>query len=602
MKDNFKNIKNLGNYTLKKIIFILLNIVFAIIISSILLTLKISYYYVYGIIAFLFSFLIMYYFRKNKKFSDKEDLIVNWLIILLMYFGVGSLFISSSFFINRINIIYAYDLTFLGIFCIFVSRFLWSHRNNLKKEGIMYLYRTKIGIKLIDYIGTKYKKTLSIISIIAIISGYILMILMIFFLYLLIRVYLFRPQVVQQIKVPPIFPLVPYVPEIFKISFLPPFYFTYWIIAIAVIAIFHEFSHGIIARRYGIPIRTTGFGFLGPFLAAFVEPDEKIMEKKPKIHQISVLAAGTFANIILTIIFFLIFLIFFSFAYHPAGVFFENYAYGIENVKTITMIGGMPVSNLNSTQLLNFINKNNITDNVFIDSSSKPINLTEITANGTKYLIPISNLKYMLSKNNEYIIMYLDLPAIRKGLDLKSVIIKIDDTKIKSRKDLSNILKNYKPNDTIKITTKINDEIKEYEITLVADPKQKDKPVLVEIGDDDIYNRKTTGNIVGSVLIKIFNIANLLKKPGVYYEPKVFPDLTFFIYNLLWWLILINLSVALMNMLPFTIFDGGRMFMLTIWGITKSEKIGKFVFKLITYLIIVAIVILMFGYMKAMFS
>ena len=101
-------------------------------------------------------------------------------------------------------------------------------------------------------------------------------------------------------------PLIPYLPSIFKISFLPPFYFTYWILAIAIIAIFHEFAHGIVAKRYGIRIKTTGFGFLGPFLAAFVEPDEKQMQKKSKFQQITVLSAGTFTNLILSLLFFLL--------------------------------------------------------------------------------------------------------------------------------------------------------------------------------------------------------------------------------------------------------------------------------------------------------
>ena len=137
---------------------------------------------------------------------------------------------------------------------------------------------------------------------------------MIYLLYTLLRVYLFQPQIVKAIKIPPLLPLIPYVPEIFKLNFLPPFYFTYWIIAIAVIAICHEFSHGIFARRYGVKIKSTGFGFLGPLLAAFVEPDEKQMQKKPKFQQITILSAGTFANIILTIIFFLLLLGFFSIA------------------------------------------------------------------------------------------------------------------------------------------------------------------------------------------------------------------------------------------------------------------------------------------------
>src|SRR3989344_1274318 len=214
---------------------------------------------------------------------------------------------------------YIYDITFLILFSLAVGIFLYKRKHNLKREGIMYLYRTQVGIKFINYVGVKYKKTLRILSFLAVISGYLLMITMMYLLGQLVYVYLFRPDVVQAIKIPPLIPLVPYLPDAFNISFLPPFYFTYWIIAIAVIAIFHEFAHGIIARRYGVQIKTTGFGFLGPFLAAFVEPDEKQMEQKTKFQQISILSAGTFTNLILAVLFFLILAGFFSLTYSPSA-------------------------------------------------------------------------------------------------------------------------------------------------------------------------------------------------------------------------------------------------------------------------------------------
>ena len=73
---------------------------------------------------------------------------------------------------------------------------------------------------------------------------------------------------------------------------------------------------------------TSGFAFLAVLLpiipAAFVEPDEKQLNKSPIYQQLSVFAAGPFSNILLAIIIFL----FFSFAftplmanvYEPAGV------------------------------------------------------------------------------------------------------------------------------------------------------------------------------------------------------------------------------------------------------------------------------------------
>ena len=74
-----------------------------------------------------------------------------------------------------------------------------------------------------------------------------------------------------------------------------------------------------------------------------------------------------------------------------------------------------------------------------------------------------------------------------------------------------------------------------------------------------------------------------------------------FIYNLIWWIALVNISVALVNMPPMGIFDGGRMFMLTMMGITGSEKFAKVSFKIITYLILGVFFLLMFSWFAAVF-
>jgi membrane-associated protease RseP (regulator of RpoE activity) len=71
--------------------------------------------------------------------------------------------------------------------------------------------------------------------------------------------------------------------------------------------VIHEFSHGIYARLYSLKIKSSGFAFLGPILAAFVEPDEKALSKKNKKQQLSILSAGPFANIAFAVLILLFF-------------------------------------------------------------------------------------------------------------------------------------------------------------------------------------------------------------------------------------------------------------------------------------------------------
>ncbi|MEK6873057.1 MAG: site-2 protease family protein [Nanoarchaeota archaeon] len=496
---------------------------------------------------------------------------------------------------------YIYDISFLIVFSLFVGIFLYIRRHNLKREGIMYLYRTKVGIRFIDYVGKKYKKTLTVLGFIGVIIGYLLMLSMIYFLYKLVYIYLFAPEVVRQIKIPPLIPLIPYLPEVFKVSFLPPFYFTYWIISIAVIAIFHEFAHGIIAKRYNVPILTTGFGFLGPFLAAFVEPDEKIMMKKPKYQQIAILSAGVFTNFVLAIVFFLVLSIFFIVSYVPAGAIFNTYTPGIIEVGSISMIGGKAVEIADKKNILELINKDNLTDDLVLGNENQ-INFTKIISNNKTYYTNINNFKEQLekaslsSKDDETrkIVVYEDLPAINTGL--RGTIIKINGNEVKDYNDLVDIMKNFKPGEKIKIITKYKtdktkEEFLEYNLVLAEDSDKTGRAIM-GIGLIDFKGR---------ILGKITDFFNFFKKPGTDYEPRFNAELIIFIYNLIWWLALINLSVALVNMWPVAIFDGGRMFFLTILAITKSERYAKAAFAFMTYLILGSLLLLMVGWFVAIF-
>lgn len=485
--------------------------------------------------------------------------------------------------------IYLYDISFLILFSLAVIIFLWKKRKNLKREGIMYLYRTQVGVRFIDKIGTKYQKTIHVLSYFAITSGYILMVSMIYFLYKLVYVYLFQPEIVQAIKIPPLMPLIPYVPELFNVDFLPPFYFTYWIIAIAVIAVFHEFAHGIVARRYGVKIKTTGFGFLGPFLAAFVEPDEKQMQKKSKFQQIAILSAGTFTNLILAILFFILLLGFFKISYIPAGAIFNTYTPEIVNVSSIEMIDNIRLFNPDSKELINAIDNNKLKDDFVLGSNGDSLNLTKIKANGINYYIAIEDLKRQLNQNIPLVVLYKDLPAINVGL--KGAIIEIDGRKIATYSDLKSIINDYKPGYEVRIKTKYKNEVYNYNIVLDEDSNQKGRAVI----GIAYFEQKER------LLMKLFNLFNFLKKPATSYEPVFNPDLIIFIYNLLWWLALINLSVALINMWPVAIFDGGRMFFLTIWAVSRSERFAQIVFRTLTYIILGALMLLMFGWVLAIF-
>jgi membrane-associated protease RseP (regulator of RpoE activity) len=75
------------------------------------------------------------------------------------------------------------------------------------------------------------------------------------------------------------------------------------IIGIVILVFAHEFSHGIIARREGISIKSMGLALLVLIPGAFVEPDEEEMKKASRISRIKVYSAGSMANFLVAAVF-----------------------------------------------------------------------------------------------------------------------------------------------------------------------------------------------------------------------------------------------------------------------------------------------------------
>src|SRR3989344_2169337 len=237
-----------------------------------------------------------------------------------------------------------YDVFFLVIFGVFAFWILHKNRSSLKRQGWIFLYHTKVGLKLMDWASSKFEKVLKPLSYVVITSGYVLMISILWMIVKTVWIYISSPIPEQLKNLPPIAPLIPYFPKLFGLeSFFPPLYFTYFLVALAIVAVSHEFAHGLFARLWKIRVKTTGLAFFGPFFGAFVEPDEKQMAREPKKHQLSILAAGTFANIIMFVIFGLILWMFFALSFAPEGVIFNAYAQGVINVSQITQVENMSV-------------------------------------------------------------------------------------------------------------------------------------------------------------------------------------------------------------------------------------------------------------------
>jgi len=450
---------------------------------------------------------------------------------------------------------WVYDVSFLVLFSIWVVWFLRSRKKATSREGIIFMYRTQLGVKAIKYIGDNFKRTLHALKYVIIAVGLALMGTMVWMLWKTLLIYILHPEITKVIKAPPIAPLIPYFPKLFGMQdFFPPFYFTYFIVALAIVAIVHEFSHGIFMRLFKIKIKATGLVFLGPILGAFVEEDRKDFEKKTKIEQMSVLGAGVFANIIFALIFYGLYVAFFFVSFSASGYAFNAYADAAVPTANIT---GMEAQEGNLTRVMTTSGKDFYASSVMLEQ----INLSAV----------------------DFIVAYEDAPAVK--VRIVGAIVQMNDARIRGQEDIIAFMQSTEPGDEVKVITESEEGQNEYNVVLGEHPSGSGIGYL-GVG----YRQVDPKGFIQNSLMFFMSF----KDSSTYYVPTWDGEFVYFFYHLLWWIMIINLLVAIFNMLPLGMLDGGRFFYLTIWGITRSEKVGRIASKLMKWFILLVFVLLMY--------
>lgn len=156
---------------------------------------------------------------------------------------------------------------------------------------VVALYRTKIGIGFINKVAGTAPGFFMALGYVGVAVGFVGMI---FIVYTLIA------NLVKLITVPGTPSAIALVIPGIRIpgaSVFVPFW--YGIISIFIVVLVHEFAHGVLARAHGLNVKNTGVGMFAIFPIAFVEPDERALKRKGRGTQLSIFAAGPFANILL---------------------------------------------------------------------------------------------------------------------------------------------------------------------------------------------------------------------------------------------------------------------------------------------------------------
>ncbi|MHA2223800.1 MAG: site-2 protease family protein [Candidatus Hodarchaeales archaeon] len=182
-----------------------------------------------------------------------------------------------------------------------ISRIHWFDVKN-PEIGLGYaFYRTTRLNRLIDMLSKRGKRFWKFIWDVGVISGLGILISGLVIFTINIPLF-FQPTADGTTTAIALTPVIPGI----TISFqsLP-----YFLVAIMVGAIVHEFAHGIAARVEEVDLKSTGIFVFLVFFGAFVEPDEKILKRKSRRSIVRIMAAGALANMVTAGIFFLILII-----------------------------------------------------------------------------------------------------------------------------------------------------------------------------------------------------------------------------------------------------------------------------------------------------
>lgn len=336
----------------------------------------------------------------------------------------------------------AATIAFFGV----VGALLVIDRKNVQFQYGIILRKWKFGVEAIDRLVGKTKKFLTNVGDVSICLGLVAGLVGIAFLFYSI------------VSVQQSFMLV--LPTVGSFRYPGPVLsipFWYWLIGVFVIITSHESMHAVFARLAKVPIKTYGIITLLVLpIGAFVDPDMKKVKKLKLAEKLRIYSAGSFANLVVG---FLVFLIAFA---------------------SFSMFGAL-------------------TESVGIKIGS--------TISGT--------------------------PAHEAGVS--GILYKIDNTSINSTQGLSLFMEKILPGENLTLYT--TEGI--FPIKTINHPENKSLPFMGIGNLTNVYRYKRmfTGYVPETVLNGIFVWLNLLS-----------------------WLLVLNIGVAIFNMLPVRPLDGGLIY------------------------------------------
>ena len=300
------------------------------------------------------------------------------------------------------------------VFIFFLGIFLWIKRKNLKLHRALFpllyiiTYSSSFGLISMNRLAKKFPRFLRFMGYLSIVLGFIGMIL------ICGQLVYNTFDVFTKDGVPGIQPVLPI--EAKGVFFVP---FLYWILSIFLLALVHEFSHGVLARAHNMPVKSSGFAFLCVLLpivpAAFVEPDENVVKKRPYKQQLSVFAAGPISNMFFAAAMIGLFFVLspvMSAAYDEKGIELvgvtdDTAAFNAGLREGDILVGMNNVTLTSSKNITSLLNASSPGDSVFIETSNRSVSATlgQHPQKPEKAYLGISARPYLVP-NEEFVSSY----------------------------------------------------------------------------------------------------------------------------------------------------------------------------------------------------
>jgi membrane-associated protease RseP (regulator of RpoE activity) len=190
-------------------------------------------------------------------------------------------------------------------------------RKNIKREGIVFIRRSKFFVKNIEKFGTKHEKIFNIFGNISVVIGFLISLFSLYFLITLLFI---------KVKAPAIQIILPSLPGICESNIFLCLNPIYWIVIILIVAFSHEIMHAMLSEANKVKIKSVGYAIFIFLPAFFVEPNEKEFEKRKTIQKLRILSVGSIGNLLIAL-FTILFLFLLYFILSP---FFSFYGLEVE--------------------------------------------------------------------------------------------------------------------------------------------------------------------------------------------------------------------------------------------------------------------------------